>query len=132
VTTGKVKKTRILNTLAVSETATLQLNENADDEIANVSLAARTTLALPNSRSDSFMTRDISSVTLPSSGTVNMVIDGEPLSNGTYTIFSCIPENYGNFIVSGTAIAGRTVGLIKNGSTLTLSIPKPGMIISIR
>ena len=122
VASGSVKKTRIHNTLAVSDTATLQLNEDAEYAITNVTLAAGTTLALPNSTADSFVMRSIESVTLPASGTVNLVIDGATLSPGTYTLLSCVPENYGNFRVSGTAVSGKVRTLIADGSTLQLVV----------
>ena len=122
VSKGSEKKTRIHNTLAVSDTATLQINENADYAITNVALAAGTTLALPNITAGSFVTRVIESVTLPASGKVNLVIDGAALSPGTYTLFSCVPENYGNFTVSGTAVSGKVRTLIDDGSTLQMVV----------
>ena len=122
VTSGSVKKTRIHNTLAVSDTATLQINEDAEYEIASLTLANGTTLALPNSTAGSFVTRSIESVTLPASGTVNLVIDGAALSPGTYTLLSCVPENYGNFRVSGTAVSGKVRTLNDDGSTLQLVV----------
>ena len=133
VSAGSIKKTRICNTLAVSDTATLQINETADYAITNVALAAGTTLALPNTTADTFVTRTIGSVTLPASGTVNLVIDGAPLSSGDYTILSCVPENYNNFAVSGTAIGDLSTRLVASGSSLTLRLyEKKGLVITFR
>ena len=124
VTTGSVKRTRILNTLSVSDTAALQINEDADYEIANISLAAGTALALTNSTADSFVTRTPAAVTLPSSGTVRLVIDGTPLSRGTYTLLSCVPANYSHFSVSGTAVDGMQCKLTDDGSSLQMIVGK--------
>ena len=130
VTSGNLKYTCISNTVAVADTATLQLDEGASYQIANVSLAAGTTLALPNSTAGSFVTRSIESMTLPASGTVNLVIDGPVLPYGDYTILSCVPDNYRNFAVSGTALGGHPVRLSVDGSSLKLTIHKRGFIIS--
>ena len=130
VTSGKLKYTCISNTVEVADTATLQLDEGASYQIANVSLAAGTTLALPNSSAGSFVTRSIEGVTLPASGTVNLVIDGPELPYGDYTILSCVPDNYRNFAVSGTALGSRPARLSVDGSSLKLTIQKRGFIIS--
>ena len=131
VTSGSVKKTRIHNTLAVSDTATLQISEDADYAITNMTFAAGTTLALPNSTAGSFVTRSIESVTLPATGTVNLVIDGPELPYGDYTILSCVPDNYRNFAVSGTALGRHPARLSIDGSSLKLTIHKRGFIISV-
>ena len=131
VTSGKLKYTCISNTVEVADTATLQLDEGASYQIANVSLAAGTTLALPNSSAGSFVTRSIEGVTLPASGTVNLVIDGPELPYGDYTILSCVPDNYRNFAVSGTALGSRPARLSVDGSSLKLTIHKRGFIISV-
>lgn len=131
VTSGNLKYTCISNTVAVADTATLQLDEGASYQIANVSLAAGTTLALPNSTAASFVTRSIESMTLPASGTVNLVIDGPVLPYGDYTILSCVPDNYRNFAVSGTALGGHPARLSADGSSLKLTIHKRGFIISV-
>jgi hypothetical protein len=68
VTSGKLKYTCISNTVEVADTATLQLDEGASYQIANVSLAAGTTLALPSNADRTFTTPDIIPVTLPAEG----------------------------------------------------------------
>ena len=131
VTTGKVKKTRILNTLAVSDTATLQLNENADYEIANVSLAAGTTLALPTSTTTP-VERTLPSLTLPADGTAAIRIDGSVLDYGEYDLLSSVPEGYREHLsVEGSALSGRRGGLASVGGKLKLRIFKPGLVITV-
>ena len=123
VTSGKLKYTCISNTVEVADTATLQLDEGASYQIANVSLAAGTTLALPNSSADSFATRTgLGAVTLPSSGTVNLVVDGPLLAKGSHKLLSCVPSNYARFSVSGTAIGGRNATLSDDGDALYMTL----------
>ena len=123
VTSGKLKYTCISNTVEVADTATLQLDEGASYQIANVSLAAGTTLALPSSSADSFATRTgLGAVTLPSSGTVNLVVDGPLLAKGSHKLLSCVPFNYTRFSVSGTAIGGRNATLSDDGDALYMTI----------
>ena len=130
VTTGKVKKTRILNTLAVSDTATLQLNENADYEIANVSLAAGTTLALPASTTTP-VERTLPSLTLPADGTATIRIDGPALDYGEYSLLSSVPAGYREHLsVKGSALGGKSGWLVSVGGKLKLRIFKPGLVIS--
>jgi hypothetical protein len=131
VTTGKVKKTRILNTLAVADTATLRLNENADYEIANVSLAAGTTLALPTSTTTP-VERTLPSLTLPVDGTAAIRIDGPALDYGEYDLLSSVPEGYREHLsVEGSALSGRRGGLASVGGKLKLRIFKPGLVITV-
>ena len=116
--------TCISNTLAVADTATFQVNADAEYEISNISLAAGTTLALPANSDGTFTTRSgIGTLTLPSSGTVNLVIDGAtPLSSGTYTLFDSVPSGYATKItLSGTAI-GESASLQDDGSALQLYV----------
>ena len=116
--------TRISNTLAVADTATLQVNADANYEIATVSLATGTTLALPANDDGTFTARTgIGALTLPASGTVNLVIDGaKPLSHGTYTIMGSIPSGYETKItVSGTAV-GESPTLVDDGTSLQLMV----------
>jgi len=123
VTSGKLKYTCISNTVAVADTATLQLDEGASYQIANVSLSAGTTLALPNSSASAFSVRTgIEAISLPSSGEVNLVIDGPLLAGGTYELLSCAPSNYAKFSVSGTAIGGRNATLSVVGESLYMTI----------
>jgi hypothetical protein len=116
--------TCISNTLAVVDTATLQINADANYEIATVSLAAGTTLALPANDDGTFTARTgIGALALPASGTVNLVIDGAtPLSRGTYTIIGSIPSGYETKItVSGTAV-GESPTLVDDGTSLQLLV----------
>ena len=122
VTSGSVKKTRINNTLAVSDTATLQINEDAECEIASLTLANGTTLALPNSTAGSFVTRVVAAMELPANSAVNLVIDGASLSRGTYTLLSCVPLRYNRFTVSGTAVSGKRCTLTDDGTSLIMIV----------
>ena len=107
----------------MADTATFQVNADAEYEISNISLAAGTTLALPANSDGTFTTRSgIGTLTLPSSGTVNLVIDGEALSRGTYTLFDSVPSGYDTKIaLSGTAI-GTSASLVDDGTSLQLLV----------
>ena len=116
--------TCISNTLAVADTATLQINADAEYEISNIGLAAGTTLALPANDDGTFTARTgIGALALPASGTVNLVIDGAtPLSRGTYTLFDSVPSGYDTKIaLSGTAI-GTSASLVDDGTSLQLLV----------
>ena len=130
VTSGKLKYTCISNTVAVADTATLQLDEGASYQIANVSLAAGTTLALPASTTTP-VERTLPSLTLPADGTAAIRIDGPALGYGEYDLLSSVPEGYEEHLsVEGSALGGKSGRLASVGGKLKLRIVKPGLIIS--
>jgi hypothetical protein len=130
VTNGKQKKTSIANTVEVADTATLQLEEGASYDVANVSLAAGTTLALPASTT-TLVERTLPSLTLPADGTATIRIDGPALDYGEYSLLSSVPEGYREHLsLEGSALGRKRGRLASVGGKLKLVIFKPGLVIS--
>jgi len=128
---GDLLKTCISNTVAVIDSATLQVNADASYEIANVNLAAGTTLSLPSSSATALAARSLPSVTLPAEGKAYLRIDGPALKAGEYTVLDSVPSGYASHLsVVGTAIGTRSVRLSDDGSSLKLIVPPKGLIIS--
>jgi len=126
-----LQETCISNTLAVVDSATLQLNESASYEIANLNLAAGTTLSLPYSGTMPGE-RNIGSLTLPASGTATLRIDGPVLDYGDYPLFSSVPEGWRDHLtVTGTALEGKgTAKLAVVDGKLVLRKNHAGLIIT--
>ena len=133
-------------TLAVTDTATLKVNAGKSIKGAGtISLAAGTTLALESTAS-TFMEADIIPVTLPTTGTATIKIDGTRIRGGRdfpICTLSDLPEGYNvadHVTVTGTALDGRkydvkTVEVTENETTVTklvFSIASAGMMLFVR
>ena len=127
-----LQETCISNTLAVVDSATLQLNESASYEIANLNLAAGTTLSLPYSGTMPGE-RNIGSLTLPASGTATLRIDGPALDYGDHPLFSSVPDGWRDHLaLTGTALEGKgTAKLAVVDGKLVLRKNHAGLIIIV-
>ena len=133
-----LKHTCITNgtTLAVADTATLQIN--AGKKITGngtISLAAGTTLALEaGSRDEDFSIRIAPSVTLPATGTATLRIDGTKLKGGDHTVLSGVAADAAAHITldpASTALAGRDATLKVENGQLMLSIVPSGLTVIV-
>ena len=130
-------------TLAVTDTATLQVN--AGKKITGngtISLSSGTTLAL-TSTSREFATPDIVPVMLPDEGAATIRIDGTRLASGEHVLctLASVPENLAaHVIVTGTALDGRkykveTDEVTENEKTVTklvIDIYPDGLRVIVR
>ncbi len=133
-------------TVAVTDTATLQVNAGkAIKGAGTISLAAGTTLAF-ESTSSTFATPDIVPVALPETGAVTINIDGTKLRgrvDHTICTLTELPDGYNvsdHVTVTGTALDGRkyevkTVEVTENEPTVTnlvLDIQPTGLMVIFR
>jgi hypothetical protein len=109
------KKTSIGTTLAVTDTATLQIKAGKTiTGDGTISLAAGTTLALDSSAlgtiGDTEFTPCFPGLALPETGTATLRIDGDRLRSGEHVLctLASVPENLADHVtVTGTALDGR-------------------------
>ena len=130
-------------TIAVTDTATLQVN--AGKKIlgeGTISLAAGTKLAL-ESTANTFATPDIVPVTLPAEGAATIKIDGTRLPSGDHVLctLASVPENLADHVtVTGMALDGRkyevkAVEVPENETTVTklvANIQSAGLMLFVR
>lgn len=134
--TGDNLMTRVATTLAIQDTATLKINKNAQFK-GKVSLAAGTTLALPPNKTDgTFETRsNLTSLTLPSTGTAKLKIDGTKLNVGDHVVLNSVPTGYADhLVVEGTALdkGRRIVKLVEVDGKLVLRVTNRGFIVIVQ
>jgi hypothetical protein len=109
------KKTSIGTTLAVTDTATLQIKAGKTiTGDGTISLAAGTTLALDSSAlgtiGDTEFTPCIPGLALPTTGTAAIRIDGARLRSGDHVLctLASVPDDLADHVaVTGTALDGR-------------------------
>ena len=158
VSYGSNRSTKIENAIAVTDTATLQINAGASYIISNVvvssgatlhipsttvnssattviesvALASDATLSLPSSSASALAARTVPMV-LPSDGKAQLRIDGPALDKGTYTVLSPVPSGYREHLsVVGTALGKRYARLSDNGASLQLIVEQKGLMILVR
>lgn len=123
-------------TLAVTDTATLQIN--AGRKITGngtISLAAGTTLALEaGSRDEDFSTRIAPSVTLPATGAATLRIDGTRLKSGDHVIATVASGTAANVTLdlAGAALDGRKGTLRVEDGNLVLNIESAGLMLIVK
>ncbi len=137
------QKSSIGTTLAVTDTATLQINAGKTiTGDGTISLAAGTTLALASTGYE-FATPDIVPVTLPSEGAATIRIDGTRLRSGEHVLctLASVPENLADHVtVTGMALDSRkyevkTVEETEDETTVTklvLNILPGGLMVIFR
>ena len=152
---GANKSTKIENAIAVTDTATLQINAGASYIISNIVVSSGATLHIPSTTVNSSATTVIESVeladgailslpsasasaltartlpiTLPSDGVAQLRIDGPALDKGTYTVLTTVPSGYGQHLsVVGTALGSRPARLADDGESLQLVVGEKGFVI---
>ena len=155
---GLNKSTKIENAIAVTDTATLQINAGASYIISNIVVSSGATLHIPSTTVNSSETTVIESVeladgailslpsasasaltartlpiTLPSDGVAQLRIDGPALGKGTYTVLTTVPSGYSQHLsVVGTALGSRPARLADDGESLQLVVGQKGFMLIVK